>query len=121
MPEDRSDLPTVMDGAIRPAYHWLAANGVTEWLPERPRIDISNGTIRYTAYVWNDDAERGFNARWLLVGDSISAERAKQIIAKGRLKLGDPVIEVRTVPLRVPLTDDARAAFARGGATLTVK
>jgi len=69
---------------------WLEANAISEWLPRYPEIQVGDGTITYTAYAYGQ-------APRAKTGSFLCANR-------------EPVIEIRTVPLRAPLTDEVRAA-----------
>lgn len=99
-PAFQRNATVVRNAAV--VYDWLAANGVNEWLPENPivEIDPTAGTIRYTAFVW--DGPRGWDADHMrVVGNDVAREW-------------------RTVPLLVPPSRDVVAAAARGGMTLSV-
>lgn len=90
-----------MEAHFAAGYDWLAANGVNEWLPEQPVIEIDRpaGTLRYTAYQWS--GPRGWDAEHLrLIGDDVAREW-------------------RTVPLVVPPDDKTIAALKNFGATVT--
>lgn len=81
--------PTVrpsFEPAIAEFYDWLKANGVDEWLPDQPEIEVAGDRLTYTAFRWA--GERGW------VADFVRAPADDD----------DPVTEFRTVPLLTPVT-----------------
>jgi hypothetical protein len=84
--EHSPEFATVVD--------WLAGNGIDEWVPREPTFTVAGDEITYTAYVYEDD-QRGWDASKMAVGRDF-----------------DVLTEERTVPLRVPPTEQVRAAFA---------
>lgn len=80
-------------------YDWLGANGVTEWLPDSPVIEIGVETIRYTAFVWPSDDQRGFNGNIVTTDDAA-------------------LIEWRSVPLAVWPPPQVVAAATVAGAAM---
>ena len=71
-------------GALVTVYKWLAANGVEEWLPNEPTIEVTDTELTYDAFVWQTQVQRGFNASMLCGRD------------------GYPMVKPRTVPLLEP-------------------
>lgn len=94
-------VPDSVVGETRPGYEWLAANGVAEWLPETPIIRVHDGQLSYTSFLWAEGG-RGWDPEQFEWPDPNTA----------------PPTRMRAVPLRVPLTDAARAAFGAAGARL---
>jgi hypothetical protein len=86
------------DGSTVTIYDWFLRNGVSEWLPEHFETVVGNGEIVYTSWVWNCDDEgrslRGWDMTHVTVVDN------------------EPATVARHVPLRAPLDDEVRAAFA---------
>ncbi len=71
---------------------WLEANGVAEWLPEHPVIEVWNGAneIRYSSFVW--DGPRGYDS--------------ENIALHGPMGHQYLPIEQRIVPLVVPADEN---------------
>lgn len=76
-------------------YDWLALNGINEWLPQGPTLDIRGDRLTYTAFVWN--GPRGWDSSHIA------------------MRRGEAPVERRTVPLLVPLTARIRELLAAGG------
>lgn len=90
----------IRDQPFAAVYDWFAANGVNEWLPESPVIEVSGDSITYTAFVWERGARRGWNF------DDVRLDAD-----------GSAVLERRTVPLRVaPSPQVSLAVVVCGGA-----
>jgi hypothetical protein len=94
-----------MPYTFRVCYDWLYLNGIDECIPDRPAIvvDERREQLSVTCWVWDTDAPDRWNmsrARVTRIGDDLDQE-------------------IRTVPLRVPLTDLVRRSLAECGATLT--
>lgn len=70
-------------------YDWLAANGVSEWLPENPRIAVADGAIVFSAFAWVGPAG------WNLANIHPTFDEV-----------------IRTVPLRCPPTSDVAGWLA---------
>lgn len=81
-------------------YDWLSANGIDEWIPENPQIEVGGGEIRYQSFVW--EGERGWNIDRITVDD------------------WGVLLEERRVPLVRPLDDLVLAAAREGGAVVVV-
>lgn len=47
-------------GDVGVVYDWLAANGVDEWLPDKPTIVVRGQRLEYEAFLW-DGAARGWD------------------------------------------------------------
>jgi hypothetical protein len=86
-------------------YDWLAANGVDEWIPERPTFTVDAGTLTYSAWRWQVD--RG--------GRSLRGWDVGNVELAGAY---DIAREDRTVPLVSPLTERVRKAMSAGGVVL---
>jgi hypothetical protein len=85
---------------FRILYDWLAANGIDEWIPEDPLIQVVGGEIRYQSFVW--DGARGWDIDSIVVDDY------------------GPLFEERRVPLVRPADDLVLAAAHEGGAVVVV-
>jgi len=88
-----------------PCYDWLEANGVDEWLPDRPMVvvDYTTRTLSYQAFVWQSD-RRGWNpSDMLIVGAG-----ANRTVAQ----------HWRTVRLKVEPSAEVIDGFAASGGSL---
>jgi hypothetical protein len=83
-------------------YDWLSANGIDEWIPEDPLIQIVGREIRYLSFVWAN-GERGWDMDRIVVDD-----------------YGAP-LEERRVPLVRPVDDVVLAAAREGGAVVVIE
>jgi hypothetical protein len=104
----------VTSAAVRAAYdEWLGPNGITEWLPEHPIVRAGRRRIAYTAFVYL--GERGFTPTMAVLGaDHLTTEQQLAAIRAGT-RHHHAVIEWRTVPCRVPLTDHTRRLLRGAG------
>lgn len=91
-----------LPGQFRIVHAWLEANGISEWLPERPLIAIDHvgGTLTYDGFVLREDSDR-----W---------SPADIVTRPSRL----PDITRRTVPLMLSPSPSVRAALVGCGAEL---
>lgn len=101
----RRSIALSADEAV--VYDWLAANGVDEWLPQRPAFHVEGGdtpTLTYTSYLWS--GERGWDAEHIARREDLGDR-------------GDTLTELRTVPLLVAADDRVRAACRCQGLVLS--
>jgi len=92
--------PRNLPPAVGAVYGWLAANGICEWLPEHPIIEVGLDSISYTAFGFMSDSCRGWEPQYMAVED------------------GAVVVEWRTVPLRAWPSPAIAAAAALAGVAL---
>lgn len=87
--------PNLQPPELNEVLDWLAANGIDEWLPERPTITIDYGLSQITYTAFQFTGERGWDVA------NLASHR------------DDIHTEERTVPLLVSPTDRIRALADR--------
>lgn len=89
---------------------WLIPNGVAGLIPEDATILVESGRVTFPAWHHLDGAVGGWGDDVRVLGDDFPTLSG----AAGDM----PVVEVRTMPLLVPVTDRVRELFARSTVSL---
>ncbi len=95
---------------------WLTPNGVEGWMPENATVTVTGGQIRYSHWRHLDPASSPWDKDVMVASDLWKPGEGHDAGTGG-----EPVVDRRTVPLAVPVTDRVRELCRKTGLNLVEK